>query len=142
MSFSNANLSRLDNGPLSSLKPSLSSPKQTAIRRLVARPVLLALLVLHTARGATTQFFPPMVAHGSFAMVIICKDGIVVATDSRGTIENSRGGRLGYYDDVQKLFLFNHHVRRRPARGPDCPASVQHTADRHYRSRCSREHSD
>ncbi|MGA8618866.1 MAG: hypothetical protein WB660_10180 [Candidatus Sulfotelmatobacter sp.] len=77
---------------------------------LVARPALLAVLVLYTARGATTQLSPSMVVHGSFAVVIICKDGIVVAADSRGTIQNSRGKKLGYYNDVQKVFVLNHNV--------------------------------
>lgn len=77
---------------------------------LVPRPTLFAVLILYMARGATTQLSPPMVAHGSFAVVIICKDGIVVAADSRGTLQNSRGKNLGYYDDVQKVFVLNPNV--------------------------------
>jgi hypothetical protein len=77
---------------------------------LVGRPALLAVLLLYTAGGTTTQLSPSMVVHGSFAVVIVCKDGIVVAADSRGTIQNSRGKNLGYYDDVQKVFVLNHNV--------------------------------
>src|SRR5438552_17691390 len=77
---------------------------------LVARPALLVVLVFCAAEQATTQPSPSMVVHGSFAVVIICKDGIVVAADSRGTIENSQGKKLGYYDDVQKIFVINYNV--------------------------------
>jgi hypothetical protein len=77
---------------------------------LIGHPALLAVLLLYTAGGTTTQLSPSMVVHGSFAVVIVCKDGIVVAADSRGTIQNSRGKNLGYYDDVQKVFVLSHNV--------------------------------
>jgi hypothetical protein len=79
------------------------------VKSLVPRPALLAVLVLYTASGAAAEH-PPMAVHGSFAVVIICKDGIVVAADSRGTIQNSLGKQLGYYDEVQKVFVLNHNV--------------------------------
>ncbi len=88
----------------------LRSMNRRISKWLLARLALLAVLLLYAAGGATTQLSPSMVVHGSFAVVIICKDGIVVAADSRGTVQNSRGKRLGYYDDVQKVFVLNHSV--------------------------------
>src|ERR1041384_2669739 len=44
-------------------------------------------------------------SHGSFAMAIICRDGLIVAADSRGTLSDSNGRKLAYYDAVAKVFM-------------------------------------
>ena len=41
---------------------------------------------------------------GSFVIAAICKDGIIVASDSRGTLKDKRGRRIAYYDNNQKIF--------------------------------------
>ena len=44
---------------------------------------------------------------GSFVIIIIARDGIIVASDSRGTLYHSTGGRktpLAYFDGIQKIF--------------------------------------
>jgi len=41
---------------------------------------------------------------GSFLIVTTCKDGILIAADSRSTISDSLGKKLAYYDGVQKIF--------------------------------------
>jgi hypothetical protein len=43
---------------------------------------------------------------GSFIIAVTCKDGILVAADSRNTISNNFGKQLAYYDNVQKIFSF------------------------------------
>jgi hypothetical protein len=41
---------------------------------------------------------------GSFVIAAVCKDGIIVASDSRGTLKDNNGRRLAYYDVNQKIF--------------------------------------
>jgi hypothetical protein len=46
----------------------------------------------------------PIQIGGSFMVAVVCKDGILVAADSRGTVEDDGHRRLAYYDGVQKVF--------------------------------------
>lgn len=46
----------------------------------------------------------PFSAGGSFAIAAVCRDGILLAADSRGTIKDACGRTLAYYDGVQKVF--------------------------------------
>jgi hypothetical protein len=46
----------------------------------------------------------PFVSSGSFAIAAVCKGGILIGADSRGTIRDSLGKELAYYDGVQKVF--------------------------------------
>jgi len=41
---------------------------------------------------------------GSFVIAAICRDGIIVASDSRGMLKNRGGRRIGYYDTNQKIY--------------------------------------
>src|SRR5215469_12225006 len=46
----------------------------------------------------------PVRVKGSFVIAAICKDGIIVASDSRGMLKDRTGRRLAYYDTNQKIF--------------------------------------
>ena len=46
----------------------------------------------------------PIRIKGSFVIAAICKDGIMVASDSRGTLKDKQGRRIAYYDTNQKIF--------------------------------------
>lgn len=46
----------------------------------------------------------PIYAGGSFVIAAVCKDGILIAAESRNTIKNLNGKDLAYYDGVQKVF--------------------------------------
>lgn len=52
----------------------------------------------HSARNA------PLGIKGSFVIAAICRDGIIVASDSRGTLKDQHGHRIAYYDINQKIF--------------------------------------
>ena len=52
----------------------------------------------------------PMRIKGSFVIAAVCKDGIIVASDSRGTLKNSLGRRIAYYDVNQKIFPIGNSV--------------------------------
>ena len=69
----------------------------------------LALILLCTVfSGAATSTEPvepaPIRVKGSFVIAVICKDGIIVASDSRGTLKDREGRRIAYYDLDQKIF--------------------------------------
>jgi len=46
----------------------------------------------------------PIRIKGSYVIAAICKDGIIVASDSRGTLKDKQGRRIAYYDTNQKIF--------------------------------------
>lgn len=52
----------------------------------------------------------PIRVKGSFVIAAICKDGIIVASDSRGTLKDRQGKRLAYYDINQKIFPFGNKL--------------------------------
>src|SRR5215475_1057191 len=52
----------------------------------------------------------PIRVKGSFVIAAICKDGIVVASDSRGTLKDRRGRRIAYYELNQKIFPIGHKL--------------------------------
>jgi hypothetical protein len=71
--------------------------------------ILLTLLLWCAARaGAVTPTqrlnSAPIRVKGSFVIAAICKDGIIVASDSRGTLKDRDGRRIAYYDINQKIF--------------------------------------
>ena len=71
--------------------------------------LFLSFILLCTARsGAATSSKPvkpvPIRVKGSFVIAAICKDGIVVASDSRGMLKDREGRRIAYYDINQKIF--------------------------------------
>jgi len=65
---------------------------------------LLSSTVLHTVAGTNSRQVQPLRIKGSFVIAAICKDGIIVASDSRGTLKNREGRRIAYYDINQKIF--------------------------------------
>jgi 20S proteasome alpha/beta subunit len=77
----------------------------------VVRP-LGSLLALAVIVGAVTTLGvagdsaqpAPLRVKGSFVIAAICKDGIIVASDSRGMLKDRQGRRLAYYDMNQKIF--------------------------------------
>jgi len=46
----------------------------------------------------------PIRVKGSFVIAAICKDGVIVASDSRGMLKDRQGRRIAYYDTNQKIF--------------------------------------
>lgn len=65
---------------------------------------LLLLGLSASLMAASAPQVPPLRVKGSFVIAAICKDGIIVASDSRGTLKNSQGRRIAYYDVNQKIF--------------------------------------
>jgi len=57
---------------------------------------------VHKARKVKVN--APIRVKGSFVIAAICKEGIIVASDSRGTLKDRQGRRLAYYDINQKIF--------------------------------------
>lgn len=51
-----------------------------------------------------SEQLPPVRVKGSFVIAAICRDGIIVASDSRGMLKDRRGRRIGYYDTNQKIY--------------------------------------
>lgn len=48
--------------------------------------------------------------HGTFIYLAICKDGIVVASDSKMTLKNDRQEPIYYIDSVRKAYAVNNYV--------------------------------
>lgn len=46
----------------------------------------------------------PFRIKGSYVIAAVCRDGIIVASDSRGMLKNEYGRRVAYYDVNQKIF--------------------------------------
>ncbi len=83
----------------------------TCLARLKLEPVarfsfgvFLCLALFPSLMAATSASVPPLRIKGSFVIAAICKDGIIVASDSRGTLKNHQGRRIAYYDVNQKIF--------------------------------------
>lgn len=66
--------------------------------------VLLCLGLSPALLAAAPAPVPPVRIKGSFVIAAICKDGIIVASDSRGTLKDHQGRRIAYYDVNQKIF--------------------------------------
>lgn len=63
-----------------------------------------AILFVTVSTATTIKDVAPVRIKGSFVIAVICKDGIIVASDSRGTLKDSQGHRIAYYDVNQKIF--------------------------------------
>lgn len=46
----------------------------------------------------------PFRIKGSYVIAAVCRDGIIVASDSRGMLKDGYGRRIAYYDVNQKIF--------------------------------------
>jgi len=77
-----------------------------AVRQLgsfFALAVMVGAVTSVSVAGDSAQPAPVRVK-GSFVIAAICKDGIIVASDSRGMLKDRQGRRLAYYDTNQKIF--------------------------------------
>jgi hypothetical protein len=87
-----------------SFRPQLIPPKRSLSCALFVFVFLLSTLSsfslepIHSAKNA------PIRIKGSFVIAAICRDGIIVASDSRGTLKDHQGRRIAYYDINQKIF--------------------------------------
>ena len=66
--------------------------------------ILLLSILLYVVADANFKQTQPFRVEGSFVIAAICKDGIIVASDSRGTLKDRQGRRIAYYDVNQKIF--------------------------------------
>jgi hypothetical protein len=66
--------------------------------------LLVFLTLSATAAPRKSAKSPPLRVKGSFVIAAICRDGIIVASDSRGMLKNKEGRRIAYYDVNQKIF--------------------------------------
>jgi hypothetical protein len=72
-------------------------------RSFLTSTLLLALLCgIYARAGSVTT--APLRIKGSFVIAAICRDGIIVASDSRGMLKDGQGHRIAYYDVNQKIF--------------------------------------
>lgn len=79
-------------------------PKRT---RFLLSPLCASFLIGSLAVSAVAQKsgqLPPVRVKGSYVIAAICRDGIIVASDSRGMLKDRRGRRIGYYDTNQKIY--------------------------------------
>ena len=65
---------------------------------------LLFLIVSWVIAHTLLHAVQPFRIKGSFVIAAICKDGIIVASDSRGMLKDPQGRRVAYYDTNQKIF--------------------------------------
>jgi hypothetical protein len=80
-------------------------------RRKLLRTILALVLLCTAFSGATKSTEPaPIRVKGSFVIAVICKDGIIVASDSRGTLKDREGRRIAYYDLDQKIFPIGNNL--------------------------------
>ena len=80
-----------------------SNYSRQAGKILLASILLLAPFLGTPARSALRELAPVRIK-GSFVIAAICKDGIIVASDSRGMLKDSQGRRIAYYEVNQKIF--------------------------------------
>lgn len=80
--------------------PFLASKK----RSFALVSLLLFVTLSATAAPRKSVESPPLRVKGSFVIAAICRDGIIVASDSRGMLKNREGRRIAYYDVNQKIF--------------------------------------
>jgi hypothetical protein len=72
--------------------------------RVAAIWVLLLGAFSGTTGPTSTSESAPLRIKGSYVIAAVCRDGIVVASDSRGVVKDRQGRRLAYYDINQKIF--------------------------------------
>jgi len=91
----------------------LTSRKQPP--KVLRRSLEIVICFLLTAGLRGTAFTgrfesAPIRVKGSFVIAAICRDGIIVASDSRGTLKDRDGRRIAYYDVNQKIFPIGNNV--------------------------------
>ena len=81
---------------------------RTALNSFAA--AVLSATILSATVSARTDKPAPIRVKGSFVIAAICKDGIIVASDSRGTFKDTQGRRIAYYDTNQKIFPIGNNL--------------------------------
>jgi 20S proteasome alpha/beta subunit len=83
-----------------------SIPSAGGLKPLKSLLISLTVFTLFstTVVAVSSAASAPIRIKGSFVIAAICKDGIIVASDSRGTLKDSQGRRVAYYDINQKIF--------------------------------------
>jgi 20S proteasome alpha/beta subunit len=81
-------------------------PRRRVVRQLGSFFALTVIVGAITTISVAGDFAgpAPLRVKGSFVIAAICKDGIIVASDSRGMLKDRQGRRLAYYDTNQKIF--------------------------------------
>ena len=74
-----------------------------SLRSCLCAPLLIGSMVAGAGAQKSAQL-PPLRIKGSFVIAAICRDGIIVASDSRGMLKDRHGRRIGYYDTNQKIY--------------------------------------
>ena len=87
-----------------SFRPQLLPRKRSLTSALFASFILLSAASLFSAEPIHAAGNAPIRIKGSFVIAAVCKDGIIVASDSRGTLKDHQGRRIAYYDINQKIF--------------------------------------
>ena len=74
--------------------------------KILASTTLMWLCLLPSLTGtATAPPKPqPFRIKGSYVIAAVCRNGIIVASDSRGMLKDGYGRRIAYYDVNQKIF--------------------------------------
>ena len=76
--------------------------------QLIFQLSVICVLLLGALSGATAPtnaaHSAPLRIKGSYVIAAVCRDGIIVASDSRGVVKDRQGRRLAYYDINQKIF--------------------------------------
>lgn len=80
------------------------SKRPTLLRSGLYVSFLMGSLAVCAVAAQKSEQLPPVRVKGSFVIAAICRDGIIVASDSRGMLKDRRGRRIGYYDTNQKIY--------------------------------------
>lgn len=90
-----------------------STPRAHGFTKALSNCLVSTLLVGIFAAGAVAERSrqaAPIRVKGSFVIAAICKDGIIVASDSRGMLKDRQGRRVAYYDLNQKIFPLGNNL--------------------------------
>jgi 20S proteasome alpha/beta subunit len=92
------------------ISPEPGPLKSSGAQTMAMAGALLCLSLLAPLASAKSARKAPIRVKGSFVIAAVCKDGIIVASDSRGTLKNRQGQRIAYYDVNQKIFPIGNSV--------------------------------
>src|SRR3974390_1439735 len=87
-----------------SFRPQLTTGKRSLSSALLVFFLLLSSFNSFSQEPIRPARNAPIRIKGSFVIAAVCKDGIIVASDSRGTLKDHQGRRIAYYDINQKIF--------------------------------------
>ena len=91
----------------------LSGLRRYCLTNKAVTTLVFAMLLMPLS-GSTVQEksskTAPFRVKGSFVIAAICRDGIIIASDSRGMLKDHQGRRIAYYDTNQKIFPIGNKV--------------------------------